>query len=273
MRTPKSPEPGITKLSELTIDADLAMGAHNITLGAGQTVDGKDVSALVSKLSELAIDAELAMGAHNITLDEGQTVGGIIKEYDSDEDKKFIPSEVIKNFNEVDSEDFVTASIRQIFQNYQSASYTIAIYGGAKERFAQKMTPSAEAFKSIGVQLRKVGAPTGDFYFKVWKVSDSSVVVEKAYDIATLSVGDPPGVFVEVQLDTLVTVDEEVYVGVEYTGGDAANYLKPITGYGGGANGYYYDGSWTLHDRRLVSSGGIYVGKVYKIMRYHEYNP
>lgn len=37
---------GATKLSELTIDADLAMGAHDITIGAGQTVDGKDVSGL-----------------------------------------------------------------------------------------------------------------------------------------------------------------------------------------------------------------------------------
>lgn len=34
----------INKLSSITIDADLAMGAHDITLGAGQTVDSKDVS-------------------------------------------------------------------------------------------------------------------------------------------------------------------------------------------------------------------------------------
>lgn len=35
-----------SKLSGLVIDADLTMGAHNITLGAAQTVDGKDVSIL-----------------------------------------------------------------------------------------------------------------------------------------------------------------------------------------------------------------------------------
>lgn len=34
------------KLSGLAIDADLAMGAHNITLDAAQTVDGKDVSSV-----------------------------------------------------------------------------------------------------------------------------------------------------------------------------------------------------------------------------------
>jgi len=38
--------PRATKLSQLTIDADLAMGAHDITLGAGQTVGGKDLSGI-----------------------------------------------------------------------------------------------------------------------------------------------------------------------------------------------------------------------------------
>lgn len=38
--------PRATKLSQLTIDADLVMGAHNITLGAGQTVGGKDLSSI-----------------------------------------------------------------------------------------------------------------------------------------------------------------------------------------------------------------------------------
>jgi len=37
---------GITKLSELAIDADLAMAAHAITINAGGLIDGKDVSAI-----------------------------------------------------------------------------------------------------------------------------------------------------------------------------------------------------------------------------------
>ena len=41
---------GTGKLSAITIDTNLVMGAHSITLGAGQTVDGKDVgSALMDK--------------------------------------------------------------------------------------------------------------------------------------------------------------------------------------------------------------------------------
>lgn len=37
---------GTTKLSAVSIDADLVMGAHNITLGAGQTVDGDDIGEI-----------------------------------------------------------------------------------------------------------------------------------------------------------------------------------------------------------------------------------
>lgn len=42
----KITRPRATKLSQLTVDCDLAMGAHNITLGVGQTVDGRDVSGI-----------------------------------------------------------------------------------------------------------------------------------------------------------------------------------------------------------------------------------
>lgn len=38
------------KISTIQMDADLVMGAYNITLGVGQTVDGKDVSEELSAL-------------------------------------------------------------------------------------------------------------------------------------------------------------------------------------------------------------------------------
>lgn len=40
----KITRPRATQLSQISVDVDLAMGAHNITLGAAQTVDGVDVS-------------------------------------------------------------------------------------------------------------------------------------------------------------------------------------------------------------------------------------
>ena len=47
---------GVTKLSELEIDTDLAMDAHNITLDDGQTVDGKDEYEIVAGLAPYAGD-------------------------------------------------------------------------------------------------------------------------------------------------------------------------------------------------------------------------
>lgn len=44
----KISRPRATQLSQIDIDVDLAMGAHNITLGAGQLVDGVDVSTIES---------------------------------------------------------------------------------------------------------------------------------------------------------------------------------------------------------------------------------
>jgi len=44
---------GVTKLSELEIDTDLAMGAHNITLDDGKTVDGVDISQNKENLRQL----------------------------------------------------------------------------------------------------------------------------------------------------------------------------------------------------------------------------
>ena len=38
--------PRATSLSQIRINTDLDMGAHNILLGAGQTVDGRDVSGI-----------------------------------------------------------------------------------------------------------------------------------------------------------------------------------------------------------------------------------
>ena len=50
--------PPNVNLSQLLIDADLVMGAHNVTLGAGQTVDGKDVSTLdIGNMTKAIYDA------------------------------------------------------------------------------------------------------------------------------------------------------------------------------------------------------------------------
>ena len=54
--------PRATKLSQITIDSELDMGAHNIVLGAGQTVDGVDVSVLLDVLTVAFLKTLTATG-------------------------------------------------------------------------------------------------------------------------------------------------------------------------------------------------------------------
>jgi len=64
-------EQSARKLSQLEIDAALAMGAHSITLDTGQTVDGLDLSAYDSDLDGLIKAPQLF----------GNTVDGAIVDY------------------------------------------------------------------------------------------------------------------------------------------------------------------------------------------------
>ena len=52
---------GTGRMSKLIVDADLAMGLYNITLGAGQTVDGKDISADLMDKSVFDTDGDDAV--------------------------------------------------------------------------------------------------------------------------------------------------------------------------------------------------------------------
>lgn len=73
---------GSVKLSAVSIDVDLVMGAHNITLGAGQTVDGEDVSAIkdnviIAELTNAIVEAATPTGnadsPENINVDNTST--------------------------------------------------------------------------------------------------------------------------------------------------------------------------------------------------------
>ena len=59
---------GQRKLSQISIDTDLEMGAYAITINAGGLIDGKDVSTMIFNLSELNIDADLNMETYKILM-------------------------------------------------------------------------------------------------------------------------------------------------------------------------------------------------------------
>jgi len=95
---------GITLLSQLAIDSDLGMGAHSITLGAGQLVDGKDV-------------------------------GEMLKTLDPDEDGKILPAQLLEILGVEASNDNIHSDAAEVTKNCANSvyvefkSYTLTIEG------------------------------------------------------------------------------------------------------------------------------------------------
>lgn len=89
-------------------------------------------------------------------------------------------------------------------------------------RHAQRMTiPNRQVTKLSFILHKKGTGGTGDITFALRKVSDDSVIASKVWgDSGDLTVDDT---WYEVELDTPVTVNEEVRQSVEFTGGDANN--------------------------------------------------
>jgi len=71
------------KLSDLSIDTDLAMGAHAITINAGVLIDGKDVSALDTNINNVVTGTYTGDGAVSKAINTGLTTlkGVIIYEH------------------------------------------------------------------------------------------------------------------------------------------------------------------------------------------------
>lgn len=98
--------PRATKLSQLTIDTNLAMGAFNITLGAGQTVDGKDISAIP--------DADMLKSVYDPNADdviEGEEIS-LEKNIDTfkPENTPKVVSDVLRNSHDAESANVTSTS-------------------------------------------------------------------------------------------------------------------------------------------------------------------
>lgn len=100
---------------------------------------------------------------------------------------------------------------------------SVAIHGALYFRLGQQLTISGRTVTKLGFWISKYGKPTGDVTFTIRKVSDSSIMASKVWgDAADLTASL---VYEEVEFDTPPTIDEEVYILVEFSGGDASNYV------------------------------------------------
>jgi len=106
---------------------------------------------------------------------------------------------------------------------------TIPLYGGAKIRAGQKLIIWDRTVSHISFKICKVGSPTGDVYFVLHDIYNDTVLARITWGNASALDADIPA-WKEVTLVTPIYVEgeaenAEVYLYVEYSDGDASNYV------------------------------------------------
>lgn len=119
------------------------------------------------------------------------------------------------------------------------------LYSSGYTRVAQRKTVNDEV-SALEFELYKVGSPSGNVYFRVRKISDDSVLAEKNWgDAANLQTS---ATWEKATFDSPVTINQEVRLCVEYSGGDSSNYVRARARLADVKSGEYlseYSGSWT----------------------------
>ncbi|TET84398.1 MAG: hypothetical protein E3J36_01335, partial [Candidatus Nealsonbacteria bacterium] len=87
----------------------------------------------------------------------------------------------------------------------------------------QRLTIANRRVTKLAFVLYRVGSPSGDVTFSVRKI-DNTVIQSKVWGAAA----DLPlsATWKEVEFDTPQVINEEVRILIEFTGGDASNYIK-----------------------------------------------
>jgi len=99
-----------------------------------------------------------------------------------------------------------------------------ALYSGGNTRGGQKLTISNRQVTKLGFWLMKTNAPTGDVTLTIRKVSDNAIILSKVWgDAAELPT---ERTYEEVEFDTPATINEEVRILTEFTGGSTENQVK-----------------------------------------------
>lgn len=98
-----------------------------------------------------------------------------------------------------------------------------ALCSATTTRGGQRLTISNRQVTKLGLWLKKVNSPTGDVTLTIRKVSDDGVLLTKVWgDAADLPT---ERTYKEVEFDTPQTINEEVRILAEFSGGDANNQV------------------------------------------------
>lgn len=110
-----------------------------------------------------------------------------------------------------------------ITQNAGTANVSVASDTKIRLAIRKDYTAAPIGLKSLGFYIKKVNNPTGNITFRVRKVSDDSILGEKLLGAAADITGSY--VLYTVTFTPSVKLDTEVYLSLEFPGGDATNYL------------------------------------------------
>ena len=107
---------------------------------------------------------------------------------------------------------------------YTSGAYTGSrvMYNGNATKLAQLINGATGDFTCV-IEINKAGSPTGTAYARIWNAADNALIGEMgSIDVSTLT-----GSYVGYSFSTPVTLTgQNVYIGIEYTGGDAGNNIN-----------------------------------------------
>jgi len=125
-------------------------------------------------------------------------------------------------------------------------NYEYDLRSGAIIRLGQRLTISNRQVTKLGFWLWKYGAPPGNVYCTIRKVSDDSVIVNEVLIAANSLTGSP--VYREHTFSSPPLVDEEVRILVEYNQGNVSNSIFArfqLTDVKADEYETHYDGSYT----------------------------
>jgi len=98
-----------------------------------------------------------------------------------------------------------------------------ALYSGMYIRRGQRLTIPNRSVEKLGFWLDKFGSPTGNVTYTIRKVSNDSIIASKVWGNASLLSFSTT--YYEVTFDSAVTINEEVRICVEFSGGDSHNFV------------------------------------------------
>jgi len=96
------------------------------------------------------------------------------------------------------------------------------LYAASYWRAAQKLTIANREVTKLAFVLKKDGSPTDDITFGIRRVSDNGLIASKVWGNAATLTTSPA--WKEAELDSPVTINEEVYIYAEYNYGDASDH-------------------------------------------------